>query len=194
MNSRQKQIQEALDMRTAKGNEVHSGVVKSVDEAKGTMEVWPDDGDKGFFFPVMLRSSVKDLKGIVMIPKVGSEVTYASIGGANEFTIVNASELDKVLIDVGKISISCNDIVINNGDNHGMALVMKVAEEFQKVQKDVNQLKGLLNGIFTAPIPEPGNGAPSAFQTAMRSALSGWISSNLSLTTKNNIENTKIKH
>ena len=86
---------------------------------------------------------------------------------------------DNVILKADKIKI--------NGDDLGG--LIKIEELKKELQKNNIILEILLKICTSSPIPEPGNGSPSAFQSALMSALSGKQVGNF-----NNIENDKVLH
>lgn len=86
---------------------------------------------------------------------------------------------DNVILKADKIKI--------NGDDLGG--LIKIEELKKELQKNNIILEILLKICTSSPIPEAGNGSPSAFQSALMSALSGKQVGNF-----NNIENDKVLH
>lgn len=86
---------------------------------------------------------------------------------------------DNVILKSDKIKI--------NGDDLGG--LIKIEELKKELQKNNIILEILLKICTSSPIPEHGNGSPSAFQSALMSALSGKQVGNF-----NNIENDKVLH
>ena len=111
-------------------------------------------------------------------PKVGTNcnLTFRD-GNIQRPIITKIHEADKLLIDVP-------ETVFNSG-THGM---VKADELKSQSEKDKDILDALLQIINGSPIPEPGNGSASAFQTALKAALTGKQSG-----TWNDLENSKIK-
>lgn len=159
MGKTKAQIIDGLRAIAAKDTEIFSGVVKSVDEAAGTMEVMPDPDDEDFAFTVMLRSSVEDLKGIVVVPKVGTEVTFVTIDGGGQFTIVNASELSNVMIDVPELRIKCDSVVVNDGKNGELPIESKIMENLNELKKYCEALKSAVSkGLNAVGVGTSANG------------------------------------
>ena len=73
-----------------------------------------------------------------------------------------------------------------NGNDYGG--LVKIEELKTQLQKNTAILQGLL-GALKAPITEPGNGSPSAFQAALITAIGALQAGNFS-----NIENKKVVH
>lgn len=77
-------------------------------------------------------------------------------------------------------------IIFHEGENSGMVKAPVLAEESNKDKAIIDAMLSVLNG---AQIPEPGNGAPSALQIALKAALTGLESGQWET-----LENDKIKH
>jgi hypothetical protein len=80
----------------------------------------------------------------------------------------------------------CDDIEFNGGENGGLVNWTEAKAQLDFVKQFVDAIKQLAGGM---PIPEPGNGAASAFQAA----LNGVISS-IQVPNFDDLEDTKIKH
>lgn len=129
---------------------------------------------------VRLTAVVDSDSKSVIAPAVNSDVLIAFVG---------SSETDAVIVAYSKIeeiTINANQITINNGDNGGL---IKIEELKTQISKNNQILQSIMSIISGAPIPESGNGAPSAFQSVLSAVIAGKSVANLS-----NIENTKIKH
>lgn len=74
---------------------------------------------------------------------------------------------------------------INGSDYGGL---IKIEELKMQLQKNTAILNGLL-GVLKAPVTEPGNGSPSAFQAALFGAIGTMQTGDFS-----NIENKKVVH
>lgn len=77
------------------------------------------------------------------------------------------------------------NIELNGSDFGGL---IKIEELKMQLQKNTAILNGIL-GTLKAPVAEPGNGAPSAFQAALITAIGAMQTGDFS-----NIENKKVKH
>lgn len=95
---------------------------------------------------------------------------------------IENSETDAIVIAYSEIE----KIVINNGKNGGLIKIKELEKELKKIN---SILQAMMNVIKGSAIPEPGNGSPSAFQTALKGALAGKI-----LPDYSKIENKKILH
>lgn len=111
-------------------------------------------------------------KGIVITPVTGSSVIISRIGASDELFVEMFSEVESIVFD--------------GGVNGGLAITPKLVQELNKNNTLLQAIITILSG---SPIPEPGNGSPSALQTALKGAISGKELGDFS-----EIENSKIKH
>lgn len=157
-------------------NSIVVGVVQSFNEEDWTCEV----EYKGLVLPARMRAVVNaESSGLRIEPVVGSHVVLALIdSNINALVVVQWSQLVRVKIDA--------ELVELNGE--GFSIVK--AEELQSVMDQNAQFISAFKNILSGPpIPEPGSGAPSAFQTALNAALSS-----LQWGNHDNIQNETIKH
>ncbi len=148
---------------------VVEGTVKTVNEDSCDVEIEKDLT----LFKVRLNTILKQESGIQIKPKKGCQVLCGIIeNNPNDAFVIRASEIDT--------------ITINKGDNGGLAITPKLVEELNKNNQILQGIMQILNGT---PINEPGNGSPSALQTALKGAITGKQLGDFS-----KIENEKIKH
>lgn len=206
---RRKKIHDVIrELGKADKYEVFNGKVKAVSEEDATCDV--DIDDDLTVFAVRLRSVVTDNKGVWALPKVDSDVQIAQIEGGTDFIVIKTSEVDKVFIVIGDTSIEVTDtqikvnedvivieedeITINGGSNDGVPKVAAVKTKLNNLENKMNALITAMTTLLATPVAEPGNGAPSAFQVAMNTALTTWKSTQLTATTQADLENAKFKH
>jgi len=138
------------------------GIVTSVDMQSFTCSVKIGDAT---FTKVPLRVLINNQASIIEVPKLNTNVlmTFRD-GNINRPQILMIHQLDKLLIN-------CETVVeFNKGNLGGM---VKAKELQTQSNKDKAILDALLTIINGPPITEPGNGAPSALQAALRGVLSG---------------------
>jgi hypothetical protein len=189
------QIAEGIrELSKADAFEVYSGEVVEVNESAQTIDVKIEEG--AVAHDVRLKMTVDDDKGFYVLPKKGSYVVIAQMDGGVDYCLVQASEIDKVLLKIGDTTlvIDKDKTVWNGGNNHGMLIRDKSVERWNKIEEDINSLKQSLNGVLQAVVNEPGNGAPGAFHAAMKAALLAWSNQQLQKTTGQDVENDKVKH
>ena len=125
----------------------------------------------------------------VRAPQDGSLYVKGSTGSivhlaAGENGAIRLNGLPSVPVENN--SVQEGEVIINGGNNGGMTITPTLRAE---LEKNNAILQALLNVINGAPIPEPGQGAPSALQSALSGAVTGRQVGDFS-----NIENDKVKH
>lgn len=126
--------------------------------------------------------------GLIVKPKVGSSVLVGLIGSnLNSMFLVSCDELESVQLEIGntKVFADKDGIEMNGGNNGGIVISKKVADELNAVIQDLNTLKTLITGWV--PVLQDGGGA-------LKTALSTWGAQNLSSTVEATLENDKITH
>lgn len=146
---------------------------------------------------IIVLSNGGNFNSAKILPTVSDEyapdIEEGDVAIYNEKVSVVLHE-DKIIMKAKECQIECEDNVILksdkikiNGDDLGG--LIKIEELKKELQKNNIILEILLKICTSSPIPEPGNGSPSAFQSALMSALSGKQVGNF-----NNIENDKVLH
>lgn len=125
----------------------------------------------------------------VTAPQDGSLLVKGSTGSsihleAGENGAMRLNGLPSVPVEIN--SVQEGEVIINGGNNGGMTITPTLRAE---LQKNNAILQALLNVINGAPIPEPGQGSPSALQSALSGAVTGRQVGDFS-----QIENDKVKH
>lgn len=154
-----------------------TGTVKAVDEDKRLMTVERDGVD---YINVRLQASSGANEGTVLIPKLNSLVTVGRIESMNNYVMLNATKLDKIITD-------CESIVFNGGNNNGLVKLKELSDNLE-------QIKSFIQAMHTA-IPQ------ALFSVGIGSAANGTTGQNsydLSMVGKSivlkDMENPKIKH
>ena len=135
--------------------------------------------------------------GFIAKAKEGTALILSQGGNAGSFLLLpicsaeGAPELqdgDSSLWskDGGFVITRSDKTVELNGTEHGG--LIKIAELKKELEKTNAFLKAFVQ-VLQVPVTEAGNGAPSAFQTALKTALSA-----LQLADFSQIENTKVQH
>lgn len=155
-------------------------IAGSQDEGAFTISVLPSN-DSAAIEHVMLTTATENDKGVILIPKDGSNVIIGCVDGPGEWVLIRAGELKKAIVTIGDIKYEIDDSEINirNGGvvfNIGAAVFkMNTASEslFQL-------LSDLLTGLtlLTVPTPSGPSGTPinSATFTALLSRLNNLLS------------------
>lgn len=148
----------------------------------------PLDGKAPFQDVRLLPLSGSGDFGFTLYPKKDTNVVILKKDNTEAF-LFSCQEIESIELFVGdqfKLEVKNNgDWIFNNGDNGGLIIVDKLK---QQVDKNSLLLKKMMS-VFSAQVLEPGNGAPSSFQTALKLATEGSQTADLS-----NITNDKIKH
>lgn len=139
---------------------------------------------------VRLRAVVNDKEDKVLLtPKIGSMVLVydLSAGRLRDLVVLSMSEVEKIEIKAGNttIDIDNNGIILNGGNLDGLVKAQALTDRLNALENDINNLKSAALGWM--PVPQDGG-------EALKVALSAWTGSQLTITQKSDIENTKIKH
>ena len=140
---------------------------KSVDWDKKTMEA-EGMSDELAYYDVALGFGSVDIK-----PALESDCLIA---------ILEGQESVAFLI----YAVEAELMEFNGGDNGGLAITPKLVTELDKTNSLLQSIITVLSG---SPVPEPGNGSPSALQIALKAAITG-----KQLGDYSDIENDKITH
>lgn len=142
---------------------VFQAVVSKVDEKKFTCEV--KRSNEVSYFNVRLRGLVNpDLKGIALIPAIGSTVLVCRIGNSNQLFVCQYTEVDKLFFTSGDFSLTCDQdkVELLKGDNLSVtadaeSIKMKAGQATVKattggltLSKGSSGLKKTLNDLLTA--------------------------------------------
>lgn len=134
--------------------------------------------------------------GFIAKAKKGKVIVFCSSGNLDSVNILpvcdreHAPEIEEGDVAVyteggAKIVLHEDEIYINGGKNGGL---IKTEELKKELEKNNQILQAIIN-VCKTPVTEAGNGAPSAFQTAMNGVISSLQVANYA-----NIENEKVKH
>lgn len=168
-------FRKALDERTRSmlPEQLTLVTVKEVDEQKltCTCTIITEDID---IYDVSLTPVIDtEASQITTIPTIGTKALMAIVGNDIRNCYLVSSQAAK-------------QVIIRGGDLGGMVKVKELKKELEKTH---NLLAALLQVINGAPIPEPGTGSPSAFQTVLKTAIASF-----SLGQFDDIENEKVTH
>ncbi len=172
MGKKQEEIRSKMKAAFKGSIQTFAAIVLSVDETTMTVDVEPIGQSP--INEVRLKAAIDEVTdGIVEFPKVDSSVLIGLIGNdENEAVLLKCSEVDKV--------------VFFGGENGGLINIQTLIEELDKTNEMVGAITQILSG---SPITEAGNGAPSALQLALSTAIAG---KNLGDFTT--MEDTKVTH
>lgn len=140
------EIAELLKKITGAGRyDIIEGKVSKVNEGEKMIDVELEEGVE--MFDIKLRSVSDGAKdGLVVIPKQGSVVVFAKVRGEEDYILISASELDKVIVEIGtsKMTITESGYEITRG-----------SESLKKIMNDL--LQANIDATYT-------NGAGSTLQ------------------------------
>lgn len=135
--------------------------------------------------------------GFITKAKKGKVIVFCSSGNLDSVNILpvcgreHAPEIEEGDVAVyteggAKIVLHEDEVYINGGKNGGL---IKIEELKKELEKNNQILQSIINVCLNSVVNEPGNGSPSALQTALKSVLAGKQVANYA-----NIENEKVKH
>lgn len=158
------------------GAQLFIGKVTAFDSSDWTLTCDVDDLDlDGIRVKSVINTNVT---GILIEPKIGSEVLLARIGNKKESLVaLKFDEVVKYRLNADKIEFK--------GDQYSIVK----AEELQQIMTTNKSFIDAFKQVLSTPVNEPGNGATSAFQTALNGALSA-----LDYKDGEGIENENIQH
>ena len=169
-------------------------VIKSIAGVPGMMFVMgkvESVGDETCSVKIADRLVINDVRlnasadgnadNILIKPKVGSMVMMADLSGGElrSLVVISFSALDTMTV------MFDGEVVINGGENEGLVKVVELAEKLNAIENDINNLKS----IFSSWVPVVYDGGAS-----LKAAAASWASQSLQTTSKEDIENPKIKH
>lgn len=136
--------------------------VSKVDISKRSCDCIQIGGDAVIEIPgVQLMSEVDD--GWLLLPAIDSTVIVC-YSNKNVPYIALFSEIDKAIL------IANNGIQLQGGEFGGLTKTIELQTQLNKTNELLTALLTVLNG---SPINEPGNGAPSALQIALKASITG---------------------
>ena len=143
------QLSQALDLllkASKRGCIILDGVIKDVDKDKFTCTVLVSGSPH---YNVPLKVLISSQASIIEIPKVETTclMTFRD-GNTQRPQIFSVHEAEQLLITCDDIQIKSSKLKLND--------------------LNISKMLTVINGT---PINEPGNGSPSAFQTALKNAL-----------------------
>ncbi len=163
--------------------------VVSVDKDSLTCELAPTD-EAPTLFDARLNAVVDSQESYaIMFPKVDSIVLASVINNdPKDVYIVAISEIESLEVRIGEMTVKhdSNGHVFNGGEMGGLVITPTLRQELERSNELIGSLLDVING---APVLEPGNGAASNLQVALKEAINGKSLGNYS-----EIENEKVKH
>lgn len=179
-------LEQFIEQRTVQAFLIE-GKVTEIDRENKVCDVLPLDSQAPYQDVRLLPLSGSGDFGFTLYPKKDTNVTILK-KNATEAFLLSCQEIEsmELFVDQFKLEIKNNgDCIFNGGDNGGLIIVDKLK---QQVDKNSQLLQKMMN-VFSTPVNEAGNGAPSVFQQVLNAATQGSQTADLS-----NITNNKIKH
>ena len=186
----EKELAKALRLMSRKAVPivVSEGIVTAVDKVARTCDV--DRPDQPDLPAVRLNAMLQPGDDIITVfPKKGSKVLCILVENQPaDAYLLSATDIEEISVKIGSMTVLVNkdNIILNGGNLGGM---VKARELKTQVDKNSAILDAIMQVLSGSPVMEPGNGSPSALQTALKGAVSGKQTADLS-----NIENANIKH
>lgn len=151
-----------------KATNLYQGVVTALSDI--TCEVSID----GLSIPdVRLRASTEvDGAQIIVRPAVGSVVIVGSLTGDLDHLVVLSMD-------------RAEEVIINGGKLGGLIKVQEITQKLNALESEVNDLKQL----FASWVPVKGDGG-----AVLRGLLGSWAGKRLTLSRREDYEDTKVKH
>lgn len=150
--------------------------VLEVDEDKRTITAEPINGNAQIY-DVRLQSELSASEGLVIFPKVNSVVIVTFINSMAGFVSL-FTEIERVVLD-------CEEIAINGGDNKGLVKVEPLTDKINTLENELNNLKTLL--ASWVPVATDGG-------AALKTVLTSWFNSQITITLEDDLENKKVTH
>jgi hypothetical protein len=138
---------------------------------------------------VQLQAGLEGETGIVMFPKVGSEVIVGFLDRNNAVVLVY-SEIDRVRLKIGEqaLLVNADGFVFNEGENGGLVNIETLTERINRLE---DKLKSHQHGY----IPYPGGSAgPSVLTTPATAATPPDTTLVFANTKQSDIEDLKVTH
>lgn len=155
---------------------VMMGICISVDMTAYTAVVAPymknDVGETTNTVTVNLNTVSGSNLGLILQPTVNTEVVIMSVDGPGVYVLVQAKQVDKILM--------------NGGCNGGLINVTALITKLNNLENDVNNLKNIFSTLW---IPVPNDGG-----AALKAAAATWAGSTLTDSVRGDIEDTKVVH
>jgi len=172
------QLKAALDVDRY---EIYSGIVSSVDENNATCDVLISD--ELTIYDVRLRAVIDSPEGMYIVPAIDSPVVIAQIDNGQDFAMLQAAKVKKVIVKIGSISMAIDNTgaIFNNGLLGGLPMLLPLLQKINALESKVNTLTTSYNGHIH-PVSGSSTGAASIP-----------VIGTLPVTQRSDLENTKVK-
>ena len=166
---------------------IMTGKVKGYNEAENTVSVLftgsanPDNADvvDSIHGDITNNVTLENMSGVYMVPAIDSDCLVMNLDSGGMYELIKASSYSQIVIKAS------SGIQFNDGKLGGLTKTLELQKQLNKLNTLVSHL---LQVITSAPIAEPGSGAPSALQAAFKLAVAADTVGDFS-----KIENTNIK-
>jgi hypothetical protein len=169
-----------------------SGVVRSVDTGAQKAQVQLTMHDKDQTVDVLLNATPDNDMGIIIYPKVDSDVVVCDIDGDGIYTIIQYGKIDKLVVKIGsttELEVTDGNIVMNGGSYGGLVKVSELVDKIKSIENLLNSLINKFNAHTHPYLPGPG---PTPSPTSVTATPeTGSISP---VTAIADIENQHVKH
>ncbi len=180
------------------------GTVSAVDKTARTVDVEPINEDAPIL-GVNLQANQEATLGMVQFPREGSFVVVAMLSGYAAGVVVLTEDVESIEVNINdgtKLTITEEGItlnvkdgitldiddkaaVFNGGDLGGLIKIADLTKRLNTIEKDINSLKKAMSGW--APTPQDGG-------AALKTAITSWAGSTLTLSKDSDYEDEKVKH
>jgi hypothetical protein len=181
-----KHIADAIrNLGKADAYEIYSGDVHSVNETDLTIDVALNE--TVMVSNVQLKATIAGDQGFYVIPKNGSHVKIVRLDGGVNYSLLQASDIDKLVFKIGNATFVAdeNKIMMNGGNHHGMVKVSELTQKLNDLENKVNELIGICKSMTVALAPSGTYPLGTNFFASVQ---------NLQTTSQNDIENPNVKH
>jgi len=148
-------IAEGIKKLTWRPYEVIGGVVEAVDTSKLTIDVVPDDSNhviKG----VSLSTHAEQKDGLIIIPKVGSNVVIASMDGPGMWCMLKSSEITQARITIKEVMYEMDESLVRiKNKDAGIDISDSVVKIKTRNESLFKLLKDCITCLTVLTVPTP---------------------------------------
>lgn len=178
--------------------------VDAVDKETRTVDCTPlDEGAP--LLGVNLQANQESKFGVVVYPRVGSYVVVGFVADGSAGIVLMTDDIEsiemvvsdktsRVVIDEERVRIDVDEetsaeltkdgVVFNGGSLGGLIKVEELTSRINNIEEDINLLKDVFSGWVS--VPQDGG-------AALKAASEAWSGNKLTLTTRSDYENEKVK-
>ncbi|MBQ9076856.1 MAG: hypothetical protein IJY31_03335 [Muribaculaceae bacterium] len=179
-------------------------MVDAVDKEARTVDCTPID-EGAPLLGVNLQANQDSAWGVVIYPRVGSYVVVGFVADGNAGIVLLTDDIEsievvvsdttsRVVIDEERVRIDVGDetsaeltkegVLLNGGSLGGLIKVKELTSRINNIEEDINLLKDVFSGWVS--VPQDGG-------AALKAASGAWAGNKLTLTTRGDYENEKVK-